>query len=468
MKRSVSLIVVFAVILSVILLCGCKMEKGARYIYTEGVKAVMDAEEISYDLKFSIGDSEYEMNVISADKGNKKNINLSSKNGDFEIYIDGNEHYYKTGDIKYKVSDEFDSPLMRGLLNMRFFNGEASLFDKDTFSDVDIEVLGENSKAITFEVEGSDLKKSFAPDEDVRFENTVIRVEFSGESFITKVSFATVISGKEFYGLPVGNEFDMEVSFEVLKLNGDSVVNEPENKNDWDELPAFAMLVPASLVYKDSMGLDVNTQINVSMGKIQMSVPMEVVMRSKLVDGKRLTRVITEMENNSVTQKNDVFTDGNGDFEYYTDPEGNYKVKIEDGESDEGISSDLIELYDLKNAKIKKSSANTVITVELTEEMLSKLGSSGAMSDQMGDFSADGMKYEKSELVIIVSSDGYIASAETKISGTQSVNQPQLGTEYTLSLTIKMDVVFVHPSENIEVEIPSGYLDYPLLEDNEA
>ena len=67
-------------------------------------------------------------------------------------------------------------------------------------------------------------------------------------------------------------------------------------------------------------------------------------------------------------------------------------------------------------------------------------------------------------MTVIISSDGYILSAEIKMSGSQKISEESLGVEYEMTMDIKMDMTFVEPDEEITVEIPEGYIDYPLQE----
>jgi hypothetical protein len=142
-------------------------------------------------------------------------------------------------------------------------------------------------------------------------------------------------------------------------------------------------------------------------------------------------------------------------------------VEIEEEESNNSVN-DLADPDILKDAKIKKSGSNTVFTVELTNDMINKLINSGVTGDmgRMGDIAdgmtGDDMTFTDSELVIVVSSDGYIISAEIELKASQQIDEPTLGMSYEMSFSVKMDLIFVEPNEEITVEIPEGYLDYPL------
>jgi hypothetical protein len=307
----------------------------------------------------------------------------------------------------------------------------------------------------------------------VTFGETSFKIGFDNENSISKIEFSTIADGKEFYGIPVGKDKKMTASYTVNET-GKVSVETPSDKDKFDDMPAMAVLTPAALAYRNAMGMDMIASIDIEMMGMSFSVPMEVSMRTQLVDGKQLTRTITKINasimGQTINETSDVFTDGNGNFEYYTDADGNYKVEIEaaDGEDSEDMLEDLKDPELFKNAVVKKSGGNTVITVELTNELLNSLmsgdmmGSMGDMTDSIGN---QAFEFKDSKMTVIVSSDGYILSAEIKMSGSQKISEESLGVEYEMTMDIKMDITLVEPNEEITVEIPEGYIDYPLQAD---
>lgn len=470
MKRILCFLLVLVMMLSVASFTGCDSSEKPMSVYQDGIKAITSSNGISYVFDFAFGDTGYKMTVDQTNDG-AKYVEFSADESDMKVYVNGAEHYYDIGDIKYKVAADDDSVIMQELLDFEFFHGEASMFTKEIFEKVEFVSVNDNEKYIELKLSGEELKKAIAPDEDVSFSETSLKISFDGENSITEIEFATVADGKEFYGLPVGDNKEMTASYKINNV-GDVNVEEPSDDEEWEEMPAMAILTPAALAYRKSMGMDVSASINIDMMGMSFSIPMEISTRSQIVDGKTLTRTVTKMNadimGQTMNENSDVFTDGNGDYEYYTDSDGNYKVNIEENKDEDNQGSAMEDLQDpeiLKNAKIKKSGENTVITVELTNELLNSLLSSDLAGD-MSDMTGESVSFDDSELVIVVSSSGYIVSAEMKMSASQKINEPTLGMEYDMSMSVKMDITFLDPNEEITVDIPDGYLDYPLLDES--
>lgn len=473
MKKAFVLATVLLAVLVVLSGCNSKDDSESSYqLFKNGVESVINSDSIAYNFEFSIGKNDYKMSVQETDDGDKKYAEISMYNADITVYSTGGKNYYEFGENKYSISSSKDSAVFKELLDFKFFNGSSGVISEDVFEDVSVENDGDG-KYIEFEVNGETFKKMIAPDEDVSFDKTELRVDFDKDGFITKVEFSTDASGDEFYGLIVGSDKSMTATFEINSLD-EVDVKEPSDDEKWPESEIMAILAPGALVYSEAVGAEVDGKMEMNVMGMEFKIPMKISVRSQTVDGKQLTRTVTEITGiilgQSIEEKNDVFTDGNGDFEYYTHPDGNYKKPIESDSDKDDSGADLSYEDVFGDATIEKAGRNTVITCNLSQEALESLMSNqmaGGMGDMNNITGAD-VAFSKCRVVMVVSDKGYIHSVELEMSANQTIKEESLNMEYEMSISFEMNVTFMDPTEKIVVEVPEGYLEYPLQDDSEA
>ncbi len=204
----------------------------------------------------------------------------------------------------------------------------------------------------------------------------------------------------------------------------------------------------------ESYEMELEMEMKMTAEGMTVEIPMKLNIRIARKDGEQVRRILSETQVMGEKIAGDAYFEG--EYTYYTSPDGNYKIKTEEDEDSFGPLTDITvtqldEAFSPDVRMTEDDDGNRSFTLSLTADQLPD-----AFGEIIESMTEENIIADVTDITLtaVIAPDGYFSSFAVRFKMPMEMSGTEINTDFSVVCR------YVDPGKPVTVEAPDGYRDY--------